>query len=419
MEAGARAAARARASRRGHGQRARWRWRSSDERPDLVRDGASTSSADALAVARANARAARPRRSRSARPTCSTGAGGPFDAVLANVPYVATESGAELAPEIRQREPRVALVAGRGRAATRPATRRPARRHAVRGARGGARAGGSGGGAAAASRLRGHRDPARPGGASSAWSSRDTRERRADAATFARCIAVRGVAVFPADTVYGLACEPDSKRGRRPPVPAEGTPARQAGGRDVLRRSSSRWPRCPSCGGHARRARAPAAGRRDRAGAQPRRGASRWPCGDDPQRSGCACPALEGELGTARRRRLARAPVQRESRRRPRPAPARRRLPSRSAPASTWSSTAAICRGRPRPWSTCAAMPKRANGASCARAPCPPVRSRTCSAERARLWSDLWPRIRPRLPCWSGPVSAGRSAPPSTPALCC
>ena len=32
-----------------------------------------------------------------------------------------------------------------------------------------------------------------------------------DAATFARCMAVQGVAVFPADTVYGLACEPDSK----------------------------------------------------------------------------------------------------------------------------------------------------------------------------------------------------------------
>jgi L-threonylcarbamoyladenylate synthase len=28
---------------------------------------------------------------------------------------------------------------------------------------------------------------------------------------FARCIAAGGVAVFPADTVYGLACEPDSK----------------------------------------------------------------------------------------------------------------------------------------------------------------------------------------------------------------
>ena len=33
----------------------------------------------------------------------------------------------------------------------------------------------------------------------------------ADAAeTFSRCMAVGGVAVFPADTVYGLACEPDT-----------------------------------------------------------------------------------------------------------------------------------------------------------------------------------------------------------------
>jgi len=31
-----------------------------------------------------------------------------------------------------------------------------------------------------------------------------------DAETFARCIAVGGVAVFPADTVYGLACDPEN-----------------------------------------------------------------------------------------------------------------------------------------------------------------------------------------------------------------
>jgi L-threonylcarbamoyladenylate synthase len=37
----------------------------------------------------------------------------------------------------------------------------------------------------------------------------------ADAATFSRCISVGGVAVFPADTVYGLACEPDSKEAVR------------------------------------------------------------------------------------------------------------------------------------------------------------------------------------------------------------
>ena len=34
-----------------------------------------------------------------------------------------------------------------------------------------------------------------------------------EAATFERCIAVGGVALFPADTVYGLATEPDSKEG--------------------------------------------------------------------------------------------------------------------------------------------------------------------------------------------------------------
>ena len=32
----------------------------------------------------------------------------------------------------------------------------------------------------------------------------------ADADTFARCIHVHGVALFPADTVYGIACDPDA-----------------------------------------------------------------------------------------------------------------------------------------------------------------------------------------------------------------
>ena len=50
-----------------------------------------------------------------------------------------------------------------------------------------------------------------------------------DAETFARCMTVGGVAVFPADTVYGLACEPGSEtavrrlyalKGRPPGKPA-------------------------------------------------------------------------------------------------------------------------------------------------------------------------------------------------------
>ena len=32
-----------------------------------------------------------------------------------------------------------------------------------------------------------------------------------DSEAFDRCMAVGGVAVFPADTVYGLACDPDNK----------------------------------------------------------------------------------------------------------------------------------------------------------------------------------------------------------------
>src|SRR5919198_429106 len=72
------------------------------------------------------------------------------------------------------------------------------------------------------------------GGERRATSRRRARGRRAmltpeDAATFSRCISVGGVAVFPADTVYGLACEPDSKEAverlyllkrRRPDKPA-------------------------------------------------------------------------------------------------------------------------------------------------------------------------------------------------------
>jgi L-threonylcarbamoyladenylate synthase len=50
-----------------------------------------------------------------------------------------------------------------------------------------------------------------------------------DVATFERCIAVGGVALFPVDTVYGLATDPDSRegverlyrlKGRRPDRPA-------------------------------------------------------------------------------------------------------------------------------------------------------------------------------------------------------
>lgn len=45
-----------------------------------------------------------------------------------------------------------------------------------------------------------------------------------DAEAFNRCMAVEGVALFPADTVYGLACEPDSKVGFRRLYALKGRP---------------------------------------------------------------------------------------------------------------------------------------------------------------------------------------------------
>lgn len=82
------------------------------ERPDLEVT-ATDVSAQALEVARANARrldldvAFR-------QADLLEGAGGPFDAVLANVPYVDPRDYAILAPEIAGHEPSVAVVADRG-----------------------------------------------------------------------------------------------------------------------------------------------------------------------------------------------------------------------------------------------------------------------------------------------------------------
>ena len=47
-----------------------------------------------------------------------------------------------------------------------------------------------------------------------------------EVATFERCIAVGGVALFPADTVYGLATEPDSREGVQRLYRAQGAHAR-------------------------------------------------------------------------------------------------------------------------------------------------------------------------------------------------
>jgi len=80
------------------------------ERPDLLVTG-SDISADAIAVARANgARLGLAVAWR--RADLLAGAAGPWDAVVANLPYVAAGDLAELAPEIARHEPRAALEAG-------------------------------------------------------------------------------------------------------------------------------------------------------------------------------------------------------------------------------------------------------------------------------------------------------------------
>jgi release factor glutamine methyltransferase len=80
------------------------------ERPDLQVTGADVS-ADALAVAAANARRLG-LDVRLVEADLLDGAGGSYDALLANPPYVAAREWPGLAPEIREHEPSIALAAG-------------------------------------------------------------------------------------------------------------------------------------------------------------------------------------------------------------------------------------------------------------------------------------------------------------------
>ena len=80
------------------------------ERPDLQVAGSDVS-ADALAVARANGERLRLDVAWH-RADLLSGTGGPWDAVVANPPYVAKDELRALAPEIGRHEPRAALEAG-------------------------------------------------------------------------------------------------------------------------------------------------------------------------------------------------------------------------------------------------------------------------------------------------------------------
>ena len=156
-----------------------------------------------------------------------------------------------------------------------------------------------------------------------------------DAETSSAASRVGGVAVFPADTVYGLACEPDNREAvtqlyflkrRRPDKPA----AVMFFDRELALAA------LPELGPRTRaRARGAAARRVTLLLPNPRR---RFPlaCGPDPRRSACACPR-----GPTRSRRSAPCAGRCCSRARTRPAAPTR---ARSPPSPTGSA-----RRRPRP----------------------------------------------------------------------
>jgi len=116
-----------------------------------------------------------------------------------------------------------------------------------------------------------------------------------DVETFERCISVGGVAIFPADTVYGLATEPDSREGV-----------------DRLYRLKGRAPDKPAAVMFfqldAAVAALPELGERTRAALERLlpgavtvvlpNPARRYPlaCGPEPERIGLRVPRLEGEL---------------------------------------------------------------------------------------------------------------------------
>ena len=194
---------------------------------------------------------------------CRPGEG--FDLVLANLPYVAERDWARLEPEMTKWEPTEALLAGPDgldayRAHPPPpllwstelarSARQPRSPVEVGGG-----AGRGGVGADAGSRLR----PAPRRGRDLAGiervvvGARGSDERRASGQEVAgesarrprgweRSIAGGGVVVFPANGLYGLACDPLDTGGHRPDPPDQGARRRQ-----VLRRSctSRRW-RCGS-----------------------------------------------------------------------------------------------------------------------------------------------------------------------------
>ena len=113
--------------------------------------------------------------------------------------------------------------------------------------------------------------------------------------TFGRCISVGGVAVFPADTVYGLATEPDSREGVERLYRLKGRPPERAAAVMFFQLDSA-LAALPELGERTRGAvEALLPGALTLVLPNPAR---RYPlaCGPSPERLGLRVPRLEGEL---------------------------------------------------------------------------------------------------------------------------
>ena len=137
----------------------------------------------------------------------------PWDLVVSNPPYVLPEEIESLAPEVREWEPREALV---GVGATEAVARgaldvlRPGGALVLEVAAGDAERVAA---TPSRARVRGRHDDSRPG--RTRPGRRREMGRMSSVGEVVRAIAEGGLVVIPTDTVYGLACRPDSEESVR------------------------------------------------------------------------------------------------------------------------------------------------------------------------------------------------------------
>jgi tRNA threonylcarbamoyl adenosine modification protein (Sua5/YciO/YrdC/YwlC family) len=205
-----------------------------DERPDLDVVGTDVSAA-ALDVARGNAGrlgldvafvegdllegAGATRRDSAGSPDAASAPGPPEavpalavpDAVLSNPPYVADGDPLPPGRSPPRAADRPARRAGRARRHPPPRARRRGERDAPAGPRGRCRPDARRERPRSRRGLRRRGNAVRPRGHRARGGRPPVTLTAQDASTFERCMAVGGLAVFPADTVYGVACDPNAK----------------------------------------------------------------------------------------------------------------------------------------------------------------------------------------------------------------